>query len=89
MNAAIKAVAAAGIGIGIIFSIVKYSQPPKYDQHEAVKFGISAADFKPGAAKELIEYQARNQWPNDPRHQRQYVQDAMSGYWAEQKFQKH
>jgi hypothetical protein len=81
----LKALAAMGIGIGILATVGHYTSDQKYDAYDAVMFGIASADYGPGQDKELIEHEARKKWANDPRHQRQFIDDAMSGYLDERR----
>jgi hypothetical protein len=57
-----------------------------FDQHEAISFGIAAANYRPSAAEELIRYKAKQKYPTNTSFQSEFVTAAMAGYRAEQKF---
>jgi hypothetical protein len=59
--------------------------PRSYDQHAAIKFGITSAQYQPKAAETLIRYSAVKEWPNDFSLRQRYVDDALAGYRAERK----
>jgi len=84
----LKAFAAVALGIAIIVTLPHYLEPPKYDQHAAIMFGIAAANYKLNAARDLFEYSAKKTYPDNPDWQRRYIEDATAGWRAEQRFQK-
>lgn len=86
MRTLLKIAVVLFIGYLVVDGIVKNSQPQTFDQHEAISFGIAAANYRPSAAEELIRDKAKTKYPTNTDFQSQFVTAALAGYRAEQKF---
>jgi hypothetical protein len=90
MRTLLKIAVVLFIGYLAIDGIVSTGQhwwgPPSFNQHDAISFGIAAANYRPSAAEELIRDKAKTKYPTNTDFQSQFVTAALAGYRSEQKF---